>query len=156
MLCQDGVLGELTRSCSRTGEVSQNRAQSALHPLHPGARALPVSVRHPTLGMAFLLPPPAASVTAAALPSVTRHQDVAVSARRRARIGSGVCMSSDSAGAATAAGRSGEDPPLAPVPSRAGRVKVRRGWSNTTGELIRRVCDDVWVVERACTLGGGC
>lgn len=57
--------------------------------------------------------------------------------------------------AAGSGGGGGVDPPLEPVPSRAGRVKVRRGWSNTTGELIRRVCEDVWVVERACTLRDG-
>lgn len=63
-------------------------------------------------------------------------------------------MGPDAAAAAAADG-DGVDPPLAPVPNRAGRVKVRRGWSNTTGELIRRVCEDVWVVERACTLCAG-
>ena len=64
-------------------------------------------------------------------------------------------MGPDTAAAAAAAAPAGVDAPLEPVPSRAGRVKVRRGWSNVTGELIRRVCDDVWVVERACTWGLG-
>lgn len=108
--------------------------------------------------MAFL--PTHAVAAPGGLSSGARCREGAVSARRLvgtgggARLGSARMGPSDAAAGNGGGGGGGVDPPLAPVPSRAGRVKVRRGWSNTTGELIRRVCEDVWVVERACTLGG--